>query len=354
MPGLDPAVYSEQAFPPAIFHILERYNIPGLRPQSVSFLGGAGGFSGAWIWRIESPLKTLCLRAWPPGGLSWNRLRGLHRLLALIRDAGLPQVSVPFTAADGSTLIDFAGRYWQLEPWMPGSADFAARPSPTRLRNAMVCLAGWHRLAASFVPRESEQDWFYSAASESSPGLLERFGQIESWNPSRRVRVRQGLDHLDWDEFQIVARRILDLFPVTASRIAAELREGLKVQIPLQPCLRDIWHDHILFSGDEVTGLIDPGACRTESVAADLARWLGSVLGDDRNSWNMALAEYEQIRRLSPGELMLIQVFDRGTVLLAGMTWLDWTVLQKRPIADRERVIVRLRNILDRLERLVP
>ena len=51
-------------------------------------------------------------------------------------------------------------------------------------------------------------------------------------------------------------------------------------------------------------------------------------------------------------ELALVELFDQSTVLLAGMTWLDWCCLQGRVFAEREKVIARLRAILTRLKHL--
>jgi hypothetical protein len=48
--------------------------------------------------------------------------------------------------------------------------------------------------------------------------------------------------------------------------------------VPLQPCLCDSWHDHVLFESDAVTGLIDYGSAKIDHVAVDLARMLGSLM----------------------------------------------------------------------------
>jgi len=86
----------------------------------------------------------------------------------------------------------------------------------------------------------------------------------------------------------------------------------------------------VLFSGDDVTGLIDPNASRSECVAADLARLLGSLIGDDRSAWDAGLASYQAARPLTLNELALVELYDQSAVLLSGMTWLDWHCLQGR------------------------
>ena len=102
------------------------------------------GFSGAMIARVSCAAGDYCLRGWPPNGMPEQRLLGLHNLLRHVYDQGVVSVSVPVTAYDGSTLVFLHNRVWQLEPWMPGTADFWNNTSESRLRAAMRCLAAWH------------------------------------------------------------------------------------------------------------------------------------------------------------------------------------------------------------------
>ena len=105
----------------SIEEILSRYP-QRFRPERIDVLGG--GFSGAIIRRVRCPAGDFCLRGWPPGQLPTRRILGLHALLRHVYERGVRHVSVPVTSHDGSTLVEMSGRRWQLEPWMPGRADF--------------------------------------------------------------------------------------------------------------------------------------------------------------------------------------------------------------------------------------
>jgi Ser/Thr protein kinase RdoA (MazF antagonist) len=312
----------------------------------------AGGFSGAAIWKIESPVGPLALRATASGDVDQSRLAELHRLIGHVRGCGFEQMPTPIVTSDGESFFESGGQIWQLEPWMPGTADFSSQPNQARLAAAMTCLARWHIAAARYVCRESGRAWFVTAAALSSPGLARRLARIANWDSRLSDSVRQQLGAFTWREFSMLGRELLDQFNRLAPRVAARVKLGLPTAVPLQPCLRDIWHDHVLFTGDQVTGLIDPHAARSDSVATDLARLLGSLVGDDRNGWDAGLAAYQRVRPLSVDELALVELFDQSTVLLAGMTWLEWYCLQGRTFADREKVVSRLQAILGRVQRL--
>lgn len=324
------------------------------------------GFSGAVVLRVvvldgvHATDAEYCLRGWPPDSLPRERLLGLHRLLEHIHQCGVTQVPVPLRNKFGTTLYAEASQFWQLEPWMPGVADFRANPNDARLRNAVTVLAQWHDAAARFEPRESEAAWFRSFAAANSPTVVDRLERIERFRGQDVAKLRQLLQQTtslpawesEFHELVDLSRQILDLFQLSAERVAENLSSYRDLRFRLHPCLRDVWHDHLLFEGDQVTGLIDPSAARSETPATDLARLLGSLLGDDLERWEVAIEAYRRVRPLSDREAALARVIDQSTVLLSGLTWLERLFVQRQSYSNPPRVLERLRQIASRLDRL--
>ena len=323
----------------------ERY-----RPLRTEPLEATGGFSGAVIVRVETEIGDYCLRGWPLNSLPRNRILGLHRLLYSVFQQGVTQVSVPVSAQSGSTLVVVQDRFWQLEPWMPGKANFHDNPSDTRLVETMACLARWHRAASLFSPRPEEREWFFCNSNARSPAVIERLEMIREWSEGKSLLLKQAMSRSAHSPFREVADEIVPRFDRLAPSVTRQMQAASQVPFELQPCLRDLWHDHVLFRGDEVTGLIDASACRGENVAADLSRLLGSFVGDDRSKWDFALQEYARHRALSVDEEELVVVLDRSGVLLSGMTWMDRHFLQEKHFGNESAVLARLETIFKRLE----
>ncbi|MCH7988356.1 MAG: phosphotransferase [Planctomycetes bacterium] len=313
-------------------------------------LGTTGGFSGAVIVRVETELGDYCLRGWPVKSLPRNRILGLHRFLSSVFQQGVTQAAVPVSAESGSTLVVVQDRFWQLEPWMPGAADFHDNPSDVRLAETMACLARWHRAASLFSPQPEEREWFFCKSNAHSPAVIERLEMIREWTEGKSLLLKQAMSRSGDPLFREVAEEIVQRFDRLAPSLTRQMEAAVRVPFELQPCLRDIWHDHVLFSGDEVTGLIDASACRGENVAADLSRLLGSFVGDDRSRWDFALEEYARHRPLSVDEEGLVVVLDRSGVLLSGMTWLDRYFLQRERFGNEPAILERLETIFKRLE----
>jgi Ser/Thr protein kinase RdoA (MazF antagonist) len=331
--------------------VLARF-VPRVVPLRVDSLGNRGGFSGAALWRVVTGHGDFALRRWPRPGLPRPRIFELHRLLEHLRREGLTCVAVPLPTDDGSTLVSEAGHDWQLEPWLPGVADFHDDPSRERLRAAMDGLARWHLAASRYVPADGGSQWFAGRGPSVSPAVAERLEILAGADEETMQRVESRITSATDSSIRGKSRRILELFRSARTTVINELELLREVRVPLHPCLRDVWHDHVLFTGDRVTGLIDPSACRTEVVACDLSRLIGSLVGDDCAAWDFAIGEYQRRRHLSVGERALVPVFDRSGVLLAGWTWLEWLYLERRSIPDLAAVERRLNEILPRMELL--
>lgn len=155
-----------------------------------------------------------------------------------------------------------------------------------------------------------------------------------------------------WPEFQQRASSIIHWFNEHALGIKPLLELASRSHVPLQPCIRDIWHDHVLFERDEVSGFVDFGAMRTDHVACDVSRLLGSLVGSDREKWKQGLENYQSLRPLTGEELVLVDAYDRSTVLLSGMNWVQWIAVEGRKFDDRQRVLKRLDEIIQRLQQV--
>ena len=338
--------------PPIPVFIFEKFGLR-LPADQIQGFGNAGGFSGANIWRADSPLGPVCLRRWPSQHPSISRLDSIHQAMKSIRSAGVRQVprihaATRLETAGSQTIIEFDGRLWELTDWMPGSASFHDDPNEKKVESAMRCLATFH-LAASRIPDSAE--FGPAVASSKSPGLGDRSTLLQTTiasNPGRSLAAAKTSTPIE-RQVQQFAAIWFDHFRRLSSEVALELKTASQLSLPTQLCLRDIWHDHLLFEEDSVTGIVDYGAMRMESVAGDLARLLASLFGDQQEQWQRALKIYESIRPLNECERAAMRAFDRSAILLSPFNWFRWVLLEKRSFEQPERLIARIDNQLARL-----
>lgn len=310
----------------------------------------SGGFSGAGVWKISSEAGTFAVRSWPNGGLSSGRIRGLHRLLEHLCSCGLKFVSSPVVSKAGATLAEVDGQRWQIEPWLPGEADRTDAISDERISNAMYALSEWHAVASTFRPTTETREWFACRTEAASPAVSERLRLTDRWLQQDLRFVSDRLQPIS--EFDHLAARICRLAAEALPLIRSDLLATSIVRFNLQPCLRDVWREHVLFDGDEVSGIIDPSACRTENVATDLARLIGSFAGDDRKLWDTAIDAYCSRRPLTLIEYQLVRTLDRSAVVLSPLTWLRRRYLEDVGF-DEVAVVKRLEEQSKRLTFLV-
>lgn len=338
--------------------ILNQYP-PELRGHQVRPLGNAGGFSGASIWKLESAQGPLCVRRWPAEHPNVERLRFIHSVQFVARQNGLLYVPEPKLTERGSTFCqDVEGRLWEVTEWMPGIPALSPDASMNAdqvgdlphgqvplelLRRAIGSLAKFH-IAVECHAQDCE-------AESPSPGLTARLEFCEKLLGGGLNTARNSLPRSP----SFLRSDLESIFQLAVPRIPG-LRKRLKAVViqrfRLQPCLRDIWHDHILFENGDVSGIIDFGAVAYETIATDIARLLSSVESHIPDAWDAGIEAYTETRNLSPFERHVLPLFREATVVLSGFNWIRWLAVDDRKFEDERAVRRRLQAIALSLQNL--
>lgn len=318
--------------------ILAHYQFPSL--GRIEYLGGAGGFSGAQLWKVhpqDQSGKDFCLRRWPLNHPDLDRLQWINLVLVHVASNGCPEIAVPREASSGQRYVAQEGFLWEVSPWMPGTADFAADPNDERLSSIANCLARFHLGSAqvNLDFRNSSNAIARYDALNSAGELIDTLEKTDVQSPITSVNFLREL--------------VVRLGIKTANQLAANLEPFTGEVFPVQPVIRDIWHDHLLFTGNKVTGIVDFGAMQMDNVALDLARVLGSTVGDQTQRWNTALDIYSQTRPLQQREIEFAFALDQCATFLGSLNWLKWILIEQRSFEDNGAVEKRISHLIDRL-----
>jgi homoserine kinase type II len=315
------------------------------RASQIEELGSAGGMSGALFWRFDSPAGKLVLRRWPIEHPSAERLRWIHRVLFHAVDCGIKFIPAPIRTETGESFVAEAGHLWELAPWMPGIADYELSPTVEKLRAALAALAVFHTAVDDF-PMEA------SAETSGAPAITRRLERLQTLSAGEIAELSHSLGNVSWPEFTRQARIFVAMLPQCLPRAIERLGPFANVQMKLQPCLRDIWHDQVLFTGNQVTGIIDFGAVDVDTPATDIARLLGSLVGDDAAGWRTGLDAYSTVRPLAAAEESAVRALDASGTILAGCNWIRWICIDRRRFEDGARILERFERIVRRCQTL--
>jgi homoserine kinase type II len=329
-----------------ISEILKCY--PGeCAPAVVEPLGSAGGMSGARFWRLVAPRGTLMLRCWPNEHPTPQRLAFIHSVLRHAAAKGMAILPVPIVTSRGETFVDRDGRLWELAPWLPGSADYELAPRRERLSAAMEALASFH-VAVADIPATPPQ----TTSGTVAPAVGHRLTRLQELQSSGYEVWSRAIVTSHWPELAPLAREYVALAPRIVPPAIAQLAPFADAPMPLQVCIRDVWHDHVLFEGDRVTGIVDFGAIEVDTPATDIARLLGSLVGDEEAGWQAGLEAYAQVRPLTLIERKAVQALDAAGTILAACNWIRWIYVDGRDFDDRRQVVARFERLLERTRRL--
>jgi hypothetical protein len=319
------------------FYALDRQTVRLVEP-----IGSGGGWSGSRLWRVtDAAGRRFCLRCWPPEHPSAERLRFIHAVLLHVAGK-LPVVACPVKTATATTFVEHSDHLWELAAWRPGEADSREHPNPARVRAAMHILARFHDVTR---PQRDSCHVAPALMDRRREHSYHRFGGVLAIEQSLNSRLGDEIDHRA-DRLLSLARQALDApFWQMLSK---------SPHVPLQIVIRDIHRDHVLFTGDEVTGLIDFGAMRRfDTPLTDVARLVGSMAGDDEGSRRFAVDAYSELRPLSDVDRQLVDFLDESNLVLAGLNWLTWLYVERRDMGPVAPIVRRLDALSMRLARLL-
>jgi homoserine kinase type II len=298
-------------------------------------------FSGTRLWQVMASSRSFGLRCWPEDSPPRAHLQWIADVLAALRERRIDYIPVPVCAATGERVVGCGGRLWQLEPWLPGRSDFHATPSAGRLMAAMTALAALHNASATIAAPSGTLP-----TREPSPTVADRLAQVRAWRGGGLDRLVEATQRLPPGAMKDLAQQVARLAPLGWADVESRLAPLTAAPTHVMPVIRDLWHDHVLFDEERLTGIVDFGAMRIDSPAADIARLVASLVGDDRARWNVALESYQSVRSLSALEHRLIDAFHASANWLAALNWAQWLVVDQRVFASFDRALARWRECL--------
>jgi hypothetical protein len=336
----------------------------------------SGGFSGALVLRITSDDGSQYALRWTPPASAQpvERMLALHRLQSCVNLSGLTAIPVPLACCrphdargiSGSPIITDHSReistelskpvksgepwtvllsdapetvpqspsqqspsqksavygFWQMEPWMRGKSVSGNELTQMRLHHAAHALCQFHTAAAEYSGLRAASEYFYTGLGVS-PAVIRRLQIVEHLNGGRLQELTRSAAADTDSEYRQITLPVCETLKKFLPQLETQLRRLSVVSFALQPVLRDVWSAHVLFTGDEVTGLIDLSACGTDHIAVDLSRLQRSWFGNDTSGIASFIRQYEIWRRLTRDEQLLLKTLDACTVILSPVTWLQ-------------------------------
>lgn len=300
----------------------------GWLPPRTQVMPVQPGFSGASVWKVTTQERSFALKRWPIRQPVHCDLQTIHQLMQQARHSGLLVVPEVQRTIEGDSLVNHDGVLWDALSWQPGQSD--SQPTESRLKSAMVLISRLHALWRSQNERRFEV----------CPAIMLQHRRLSEWTADELELLNRRTPTMG------LFREALIHFEQHRTHALQRLASWLTRRFSLQPCLGDVWADHVLFEGNEVTGLIDFGGVRYDHPAQDLARLIGSYTQGHATRRQQALSCYAPI---SPEvEQLSILLDDSGTIVSLG-NWLRWLILEERLFSDQSRAITRLLQLVNRL-----
>jgi Ser/Thr protein kinase RdoA (MazF antagonist) len=319
-------------------------NFKGVTPKGQLERVPHEGFSGCSLWKVATDDGPLCLKSWPSSQPPPARMPRIHFLINHTRDKGLGFLPKFYATRTGEATAMHSGCAWELMTWLPGDADRSTRPAKKRLQAAFRALATFH---------QSTEEWSELGGNQPeplrpTPAIAERLWRVQELSQGGLAAIIAAVRERSIPVLDDLAQQWISTRRLPPEGLLLRLTIAGQQQYIVQPAIRDLWREHVLFTGDEVTGFIDFGALRFDMFHIDLARLIGSLAGDDPEQRRTAIGAYDELRPLRGEDVALIDSLDGASAWIAGWNWLEWLYVEKRMFPSLAAVRDRLTHLLSR------
>ena len=317
---------------------------------------GSGGFSGATVTKIESALGAYALKPHP---ISFSdRIASTHafqEFLAARTELPIPRLlhwspgrlqlssaqdhsigQLNGTPQRPDTLFAMGETCWELADWMPGEpVRSTGWIRDEALNNVIDAIATMHAHV-----RDSRPSWPAPVDCIES-GLELRASKLTDY-------MRSGFDRCSTQWESIPDRRsqpvlaslgrILSLARAIGSRLYKPMQELATIPVRSHWIARDLWREHFLFEGDQLTGIIDFTASKISWPGLDLARSLGTFLLDEDPRWDAAIERYRSAMGQKDIDLRDVRVTHRVSTILSAMHYVEIACEHPESLQARNRI----------------
>lgn len=297
---------------------------------AVRWTPATGGLSGASVWRVTLGERAFAVRK-SRAELDATRSLWITDTLRRAYGSGLTFVAAPLEGRwpfrEGDTHL------WEAAEWKEGVPLSELATDSAALQAAAEGLARFH--------------WALRIADRSEALCLSAFQYLHQLvrSPHRNgtLLIPRTLSD-EWPELEPISR----LLPYAVETAARCLTPFCGEPTRVQPIHGDSRPEHFLIANGKLTGLIDFGAMRRDTVLADLARLAGELAVGDEACRDEVVGYYETAAE-RPIDRAAVAALDLAGAVLSAANWLRWLGEKPSGAFDAEMVRQRLRAIAARL-----
>ncbi len=291
------------------------------------------GMSGARVYRCSTADRNcLALKRWPVG-VTLARIDEIHQLMRLARSHDcplVPDIVAPQSRVGKSAALRAAGYCWDLVDWMPGE-PIEADTAIEKISAGVAAIARFH-LSTRHLGRRAQV----------APAVVDRMLRLRQLSDRIGSLVELSDSAALNSPLEDAVRRAAQLLGTHWNQVRTQIGQSLAAHMDrpvlTQYVLRDVHRQHILFSEDRPSGLIDFDAARIDTPAVDLARWAGSFLAGPHEQaavWQAVAAGLVRESPLLPSELVdqqiaLAKLIAQASPWISLANWLVWILVEKR------------------------